>query len=110
MPDRCRRLRRRRRGRRRRFGSRLRIGRLRTVVCVSTSFPFSFSFFPELGEASGEETEKTHVGNADQAGENHGCDPGNTVVRTERCPSEAEEADGFERCEEEEPPEADFGL
>ena len=52
----------------------------------------------------------TYVCDGDEGGEDHGGDPGDAVGGAERGPGEAEEADGFERGEEEEPPEADLGF
>ena len=50
------------------------------------------------------------VGGADEEGEEHGGDPVDVVGGAEGGPGEAEEADGFERGEVEEPVKAGFGL
>lgn len=50
------------------------------------------------------------VGDADEHGENHGGDPVHAALGAETCPGEAEEADGFEGGEVEEPVEAGFRL
>ena len=47
------------------------------------------------------------VGHADECGEYHGCDPVD-LRGAERCPSEADKADGLEGYHVKEPPEAGF--
>jgi len=60
--------------------------------------------------SNGSRGEGTYICHGNQRRENHGRDPWDAVAWAQRRPCKAEEADCFERGEEEQPPEADFGL